>query len=93
MNKSEFAAAIADKVGLSKKQGDDVINAIVEIITDTLSANDEVAISGFGTFSSKVRAGRMGVNPQDPDKKIQIPPTKVAKFKPGKGLKDALKAS
>ena len=42
---------------------------------------------------SKRRAGRTGVNPQDPTEKIQIPSVTVPKFKAGKGLKDALKAA
>lgn len=91
MNKMELASTLADKAGLTKKQGEDVVNALVETITSTLVHGGEVAISGFGSFSSKLRAGRVGVNPQNPSQKINIPPTTVAKFKPGKALKDALK--
>ena len=68
-----------------------MVEAFVEIVTSTLQAADTVNIAGFGAFSAKTRAGRIGVNPQNPTEKIQIPPVTVPKFKAGKGLKDALK--
>ncbi|MBI4143089.1 HU family DNA-binding protein, partial [Candidatus Uhrbacteria bacterium] len=48
-------------------------------------------ITGFGTFLSKERKGRVGVNPRNPTEKIQIPSVRVPKFKAGKTLKDALR--
>jgi len=91
MNKAELATKIAEKLALSKKVGEDMIAAFEDIVTETLKAGGEVTIAGFGTFSAKVRAGRMGVNPQNPTEKIQIPSVTVPKFKAGKALKDALK--
>ena len=91
MNKAELAAAIAEKVGASKKESEDMIVSFVEIVTSTLKGGGEVNIAGFGAFSARTRAGRVGVNPQNPTQKIQIPPVTVPKFKAGKGLKDALK--
>jgi DNA-binding protein HU-beta len=91
MNKAELAAKIAEKLSLSKKNGEDVVAAFEDIVTGELTAGHEVTIAGFGTFSAKVRAGRMGVNPQRPTEKIQIPSVTVPKFKAGKALKDALK--
>lgn len=91
MNKAELVAKIAEKVGLSKKQAEQVIECYTDTVTETLKANGEVTIAGFGAFSAKQRAGRTGVNPQNPSQKIQIPPVVVPKFKAGKALKDALK--
>jgi DNA-binding protein HU-beta len=91
MNKAELAAKISEKLSLPKKTGEDMIAAFEDIVTDALKAGGEVTIAGFGTFSAKVRAGRMGVNPQKPTEKIQIPSVTVPKFKAGKALKDALK--
>ena len=62
-----------------------------ETIQTALSKGEEVAISGFGTFSAKKRAARQGVNPKTGER-IQIAATTVPKFKAGKGLKDAVKA-
>ncbi len=91
MNKAQLAQTIADKVGVSKKESEAMIEAFVAIVIDTLQHQGEVSIAGFGAFSAKTRAGRVGVNPQNPTEKIQIPPVTVPKFKAGKSLKDALK--
>lgn len=91
MNKAELAQTIANKVGASKKEAEDMVSTFVEIVTNTLKGGGEVNIAGFGAFSARTRAGRVGVNPQRPSEKIQIPSVVVPKFKAGKGLKDALK--
>lgn len=91
MNKAALAQAISDKVGISKKEAEDMVNAFVHIVITELQRGETVNIAGFGQFSAKTRAGRIGVNPQDPDQKIQIPPVTVPKFKAGKALKDSLK--
>ncbi len=91
MNKAELVSKLAEKVGITKKQAEDTIGAFTAMVMDTLKAGGEVTIAGFGNFSAKQRAGRMGVNPQNPKEKIKIPPVIVPKFKAGKGLKDALK--
>ena len=91
MNKAELASRLADKLQVSKKVGEDFVEAFEEIVTRALVNGEEVTIAGFGTFSARVRAGRMGVNPQKPTEKIQIPSVTVPKFKAGKALKDSLK--
>lgn len=91
INKAELINQLAEKVNLSKKQAEDVVETFVNIVTETLKAGGEVTIAGFGAFMAKTRAARVGVNPQSPTQKIQIPAVTVPKFKAGKGLKDALK--
>src|SRR5574337_152382 len=91
MNKAELINHLAEKVQVTKKQAEDMVEAFVDVVTSTLKAGGEVNIAGFGAFMAKTRAARMGVNPQSPDQKIQIPAVTVPKFKAGKGLKDALK--
>ena len=91
MNKAELISLLAEKVGVTKKQAEDMIETFTETVTTTLMGGGEVTIAGFGTFSAKTRKGRTGVNPQHPTQKIQIPSVTVPKFKAGKSLKDALK--
>ena len=91
MNKAELINQIAERVGVTKKQAEEMIGSFTDIVTKTLVGGGEVTIAGFGTFSAKKRAGRIGVNPQNPSEKIQIPPVTVPKFKAGKALKDSLK--
>lgn len=93
MNKVELAEKIAEKIGVTKKQAEDMLNAFEEVATSTLKLGGEVTLTGFGTFMAKKREARMGVNPQKPGEKIQIPAVIVPKFKAGKSLKDALKTS
>lgn len=91
MNKAELAASLAEKMNVSKKEGEDFVNAFVDLVTASLKKGEEVVLTGFGAFSVKTRAARTGVNPQNPSQKIQIPAVKVPKFKAGKALKDELK--
>lgn len=86
--KSDLVGHLAEKVGLSKKQSEDTIEAILEYITATLVRGDELTLTGFGTFLAKARKGRMGINPKKPTEKVTIPPSTVPRFKAGKGLKD-----
>jgi len=91
MNKAELIEVISEKVGVSKKQTEDVIDTMVDTIVAKLKAGDEVTLTGFGAFSARTRKGRVGVNPRNPDQKIDIPSVVVPKFKAGKNLKEALK--
>ncbi|MCE9586649.1 HU family DNA-binding protein [Candidatus Uhrbacteria bacterium] len=93
MNKAELINYLSEKVGVTKKQAEDMVESFVEVVTSTLKSGGEVNIAGFGAFMAKTRAARMGVNPQKPTEKIQINAVTVPKFKAGKGLKDALKHS
>ena len=91
MNKAELSQALAEKLNVSKREAEDFLNTFVEMVTSNLKKCEEVVLTGFGAFSSKLRAARTGVNPQNPTQKINIPAVKVPKFKAGKALKDALK--
>ena len=87
MNKGELIDALAAKTGSSKKATSDSLNALLEIITDTMKSGDKVQLVGFGTFEVKQRAARKGHNPQTKEE-IKIPATKAPVFKAGKALKD-----
>ena len=92
MNKAELIDVIAAKAEVPKRQAELMLDVLLEPIISTLKAGGEVTLTGFGAFSARKRAARMGVNPQKPGEKIQIPAVTVPKFKAGKVLKDALKA-
>ena len=87
MNKQELVSKVASKAGTTKKQAQNVIDAFIEVVTDSLSKDEKVALVGFGTFKVMQRKARKGVNPQTKDI-IQIPAKKVPKFVPGKNLRD-----
>ncbi|MCK5416359.1 HU family DNA-binding protein [Candidatus Parcubacteria bacterium] len=91
MNKAALIEKIATKAEVSKKETERMLEALTSTIIEELKSGNEVTITGFGTFLSRVRHARGGVNPQNPSERIQIPAVRVAKFKTGKTLKDALK--
>ena len=90
MNKAELIDTISEKVGVPKKETEDIIDSMLETIVDQLKAGQEVNLTGFGAFSARTRKGRIGVNPRNPSEKINIPSVVVPKFKAGKNLKEAL---
>ena len=90
MTKEDLIESIVNKIGCTKKDAGLALEAILDSITKALSRGESVTITGFGTFSARKRAARMGVNPKTGEK-IQIPAMTVAKFKPGKGLKEAVR--
>ena len=90
MNKSELIDAMASKTGLKKKDIGACIEAFTSTVTETLAKGDNVALIGFGAFSTSKRAAREGRNPST-GAVIQISASTVAKFKVGKALKDAVK--
>ena len=90
MNKTQFIAAVAEKSELTRKDADKAVNAMIEVITDTLKAGDKVQIMGFGNFEVKERAERAGINPAT-KQPITIAASKSPVFKAGKALKDSIK--
>ena len=89
MNKAELIAAVAEKSGLSRKDSEQAVSAAFDAITESLAAGEKVSLVGFGSFEVKERAARIGRNPQTKEE-ITIPAARVASFKVGKALKDAV---
>lgn len=89
MNKAELIAEIA-KATSTKKDAEAALDAGIEAIKKALKKGDSVTLVGFGTFSVSKRKARKGRNPQTGEA-IKIAAKKVAIFRAGKGLKDAVK--
>ncbi len=89
MKKAEFIQAVAEKAGLSKKDTDATVNAVLETITEALTAGKSVSFIGFGTFSTSQRAARTARVPGT-DRVVDVPATTAVKFKVGKKLKEAV---
>ncbi|MDD6382724.1 HU family DNA-binding protein [Mitsuokella sp.] len=91
MNKTELVASVAEKAGLTKKDAEKAVNALLESVQQALVEGDKVQMIGFGTFEVKERAARTGRNPRT-NETIEIPASKNPVFKAGKALKDAVNA-
>jgi DNA-binding protein HU-beta len=89
MKKAEFIDAVASKAGVSKKDANEVVTAALDAIVDALKVGESVNFVGFGSFSVADRAARDARVPGT-DRIVKVPASKVAKFKAGKGLKEAL---
>ena len=87
MNKTELIAAVAEQAEMSKKDAEAAVT--IDVISEALRQGEKVQLVGFGSFEVKVRAERMGRNPQTKEP-IPIPASKAPVFKAGKALKDAV---
>ena len=87
MNKTELVAAVAEKTGLTKKDAEKALAAVVETVKEVVAKEEKVQLIGFGTFEARKRSARTGKNPQT-GKAIKIAAATVPAFKAGKAFKD-----
>lgn len=87
MLKSDLVRKVQSKTGLTLKLAEEVVNAVFDVIAESLAAGDKVLITGFGSFVVRKRRARKGVNPQTLAK-IDLPESIIPAFKAGKTLKD-----
>ncbi len=90
MTKAELVQAIADKAGLNKNQAKDALEAFIGAVTDTVKDGKDVRIVGFGNFVPVERAAGTARNPRTGET-VDRPASKTVRFRPGEGLKGALK--
>jgi len=90
MNKAQLVDEVANQTGLAKKTSKEAVDAIISAITDSLAREEKVTLVDFGSFRIMDRKARKGVNPQT-RQTITIPSKKVPKFRPGKGLREAVR--
>lgn len=87
MNKAELVNAMATETGVSKKDVEKVLNSFINVISNEMANKGKVQLVGFGTFETRQRAARTGLNPQTKEE-IKIPACTAPAFKAGKALKD-----
>ena len=90
MTKRELISACAEKTHDYKSTAECYIDAIIESITEELTAGGSIKLIGFGKFEVVDRKARTGRNPKHPEITYEISPTKAVKFTAGQGLKDAV---
>lgn len=92
MNKTGLITALNEETTFSKKDVTRFLDALTRIIERTLKKGDKLQWSGFGTFNISRRPERIGINPATKER-IKLPATVVAKFKPGKNLKELVRTA
>ena len=90
MNKTELIAAVAGKADIAKKDAEQIVNAVLDVIGEELANGGRVQLVGFGAFETKHRDPRIGRNPKTKEA-VEIPASTVPVFKAGKAFKDAVK--
>ena len=91
MTKTELISAMAAECSLSKTDAGKALDAFMHQVTVALASGEKVILAGFGVFEVKERAERTGRNPQTKEE-ILIPASRTPSFKPGKPLKEVMKA-
>ncbi len=92
MNKNELVSAVSEGSKLSRQDAASAVEAVFDVMQDAMAKGDDVRLVGFGTFSVSHRAASKGRNPST-GAEVDIPARNVARFTPGKGLKDAVNPS
>ena len=89
MNKNELIAHVAESSSLTKADAAKAVDGMLDAITSTLKSGSEVRLAGFGTFAVSHRKATTGRNPRT-GAPIQIAAANLPKFRPGKGLREAV---
>ena len=87
MTKAELVEKVSDKIHLTKKQTELVVNTVFQSITDSLSDGKKVELRGFGSFRIRERNARVGRNPKS-GAQVDVPAKRVPFFKAGKDLRE-----
>ena len=90
MNKSGIADAVHGVLNTTKVQAEHTVDKVIDTIIGSLKKGEEVSIAGLGIFSVKQRAARTARNPRT-GATVNVPATKVPKFRAAKALKEAVK--
>ena len=86
MTKADVINALANNTGMARKEAAEAVNLFLETVRDALERGEKVSLVGFGTFYVKEKNARQGRNPRTGER-IQIPPKRVATFKPGRSFR------
>jgi integration host factor subunit beta len=89
MTKAELVEKVAERIDLTKKQTEVIVNSIFQSITEALAQGDKVELRGFGSFRVRHRDSREGRNPKT-GATVFIPAKKVPFFKAGKELREMI---
>ena len=91
MNNKEFITVLSSKTGYNSRETSQIVTDIISVITDELTEENAVGITGFGTFEVKKKLERVLVNPATKQRML-VPPKIVVSFKPNTGMKEKVNA-
>ena len=89
VTRADLSEAVYQEVGLSRNESADLVESVLNEISDALVRGEMVKISSFGSFAVRQKGERIGRNPKTGDQ-VNVPPKRIPYFKPGKELKELL---
>lgn len=89
MTKAEIIDRVYERIGFSRKEAADIVEAIFELMKEVLEGGEKIKVSGFGNFVVREKRARRGRNPQTGEE-IEISPRRVLTFRPSPTLKKLL---
>ena len=92
LTRADLAEAVYREVGLSRQEAADLVEAFLDMMSDTLEKGEDVKLSSFGSFVLRDKNGRVGRNPKT-GQEVPIDPRRVLVFKPSQVLKDRVDAA
>ncbi|SFD72868.1 integration host factor subunit alpha [Sulfitobacter brevis] len=87
LTRMDLSEAVFAEVGLSRNESAQLVEAVLEHMSDALVAGEQVKISSFGTFSVRDKTARVGRNPKTGEE-VPIDPRRVLTFRPSHLMKD-----
>ncbi|MFP8966033.1 integration host factor subunit alpha [Pokkaliibacter sp. CJK22405] len=87
LTKADISERLFEELGLNKREAKDIVESFFEEIRESLSANEQVKLSGFGNFDLREKRERPGRNPKTGEE-VPISARRVVTFKPGQKLKE-----
>lgn len=91
LTRMDLSDAVHTQVGLSRNESADLVESVLQHISDSLVSGESVKISSFGTFSIRDKAARVGRNPKTGEE-VPIHPRRVLTFRPSHLMKDKVAA-
>lgn len=93
LNKADLVAEVARRTGGSRAEVADVVDAVLDVIRETVVRGERVTLSGFGSFQRRRRNRRLARNPRRPEVEVVVPPRDVPSFLPGKAFREQVLAT
>lgn len=87
LTRMDLAESVHEEVGLSRNESADLVESVLQHMSDALANGESVKISSFGTFSLRDKSARMGRNPKTGEE-VPISPRRVLSFRPSHLMKD-----
>lgn len=92
MNKRQLAGKLSGTINITRIKAEQIVDTILECISDGLKAGEKIRLVGFGNFVVRSRKGRIGRNPRTGEK-MNIGPSYIPTFIPGINLKKIIKSN